>query len=128
LRYARAPLGVTDQGVQVSYGNNQLVYSIQAQNYQVKIAVTANGNSCTARIAFELQPNQPYYHYGRSPNGDPHQLTAMTAENIVCLVSPGDAIGEPQLAAATQTPASNAPAPSSSSSPVCHQDGWHAAS
>jgi hypothetical protein len=52
----------------------------------------------------------------------------MTAENIVCLVSPGDAIGEPQLAAATQTPASNAPAPSSSSSPVCHQDGWHAAS
>jgi len=32
------------------------------------------------------------------------------------------------MAAATQTPASDAPAASSSPSPVCHQDAWHAAS
>ena len=128
LRYSRAPPGVTDQGIQVSYGNNQLLYSIPGPNYRVKITIGATGSSCTARVVFELQPNQPYYLFGRSSNGDPYKLSAMTGENVVCLVSPGDAIGEPQMAAATQTPASDAPAASSSPSPVCHQDAWHAAS
>jgi hypothetical protein len=128
LRYSRAPPGVTDQGIQVSYGNNQLLYSIPGPNYQVKITIGATGSSCTARVVFELQPNQQYYLFGRSSNGDPYKLSAMTGENVVCLVSPGDAIGEPQMAAATQTPASNAPAASSSPSPACHQDAWHAAS
>jgi hypothetical protein len=128
LRYSRAPPGVTDQGIQVSYGNNQLLYSIPGPNYQVKITIGATGSSCTARVVFELRPNQQYYLFGRSSNGDPYKLSAMTGENVVCLVSPGDAIGEPQIAATAQTAASDAPAASSSPSPVCHQDAWHAAS
>src|SRR6202030_1201964 len=33
LRYSHAPLATTDQGVQVNYANNQLVYSIPGPNY-----------------------------------------------------------------------------------------------
>jgi Caspase domain len=130
LRYARAPLGVVDRGIQVSYGNNELLYSIQARNYQIKVAVTAAGNSCTAKIAFQLEPNQPYYLFGASPSADPHKLRSMTAENIVCLVSPGNVIGEPQVASTTTTPPNNVAAPPNPLSPypVCRQDAWQASS
>jgi Caspase domain len=133
LRYARAPLAGVDQGIQVTYADNQLLYIIPASNYRVKVSVIANGNSCTASVAFELQPGQQYYTFGRSPNGDPYKLSAMAAENIVCLVSPGDAIGERPVAIATQIPPNNpganaGTAPSSSTQAVCHQDGWQASS
>jgi Caspase domain len=141
LRYARAPLGGVDQGVQVTYSDNRLQYMIPAPNYRVKVAVTANGNSCTASLSFELQPNQPYYLFGRTPNGDPYKISSMTAENVACSVSPGDAIGEP-VATAAQTPpagpatAAAAPASSPTNSatvspppqPGCHQDAWQASS
>jgi hypothetical protein len=52
----------------------------------------------------------------------------MTGESIVCLVSPGDAIGEPQVAPAAQQAPNNAAAPSSPPQPVCHQEAWKAAS
>ena len=125
LRQARTPLGGTDQGVQVVYENNQLVYGIQARNYRVKIAITTNGTSCTGSVAFERQPDQPYYLYGRSPNGDPFRLSAMTAQYIVCSVVPGDAIDEPQVASAAQPPPNNSAAAPQQG---CKQDDWHAAS
>ena len=131
LRYARAPLGMVDKEIQVTYSDNHLLFTIQARNYQVKVAVTANGNSCNAGVVFELQPDQQYYLYGRSPNGDPYKLRAMAAENIVCSVVPRDAIGEPTVAAATQTPTNNSNggnAASPSPQPVCQQDAWKAAS
>jgi Caspase domain len=141
LRYARAPLGGIDQGVQVNYSDSHLLYTIPARNYLVKVAVIANGNSCTGSVTFELQPNQPYYLFGRSANGDPYKISAMAAENIACSVSPGDAIGEP-VATAAQTPpgnaagpatpaataATNAAAASPPTQPVCHQDAWQASS
>jgi uncharacterized caspase-like protein len=93
LRYARAPIGAADRGVQVSYGNNQLIYVIPGPNYRVKVTATAVGNSCTATAEFELNPDQAYYLFGRAPTGQPYKLKSMTGENVVCSVSAGDAVG-----------------------------------
>jgi hypothetical protein len=103
-RFANAALGAVDRGMQVNYGDNQLLLIIQSSNYRIKTAITAIGNSCSAEVFFELQPGQQTYNFRTNAAGEQVTMKALVPENVVCWVSPGNAVGEPPVASAQPAP------------------------
>ncbi len=115
-RYGSAALGGVDHGMQVTYGDGQLLLIIQVTDYRMKFAVTAIGNSCDATVNFELQPGKTFFDMRSISTGEPMTMRAVSADRVVCWVSPNDEVGPPPTpvaptAQAPQTPAAPAPAP-----------------
>lgn len=114
-RYGSAALGGVDHGMQVTYGNGQLLLIIQVTDYRMKFAMTAIGNSCNATVDFELQPGKTFFDMRSLSTGEPLTMRAVSADRVVCWVSPNDEVGPPPTpvaptAQAPQTPAAAAPA------------------
>lgn len=99
-RYASAPLGGVDKGMQVTYGDGQLLLIMQSNNYRIKFAITAIGNSCSAAINFELPPGKTLFEMRSLSTGEPLTMRAVSADRIVCWVSPSDEVGPPPAAVA----------------------------
>jgi hypothetical protein len=94
-RYASAQLGGVDKGMQVTYGSGQLLLIMQSNDYRVKFAVTAMGNSCTAAINFELLPGKTLFEMRSLSTGEPMTMRSVTADRVACWVSPNDEVGPP---------------------------------
>jgi uncharacterized caspase-like protein len=110
-RYSSAPLGGVDRGMQVTYGDGQLLLIMQASNYRVKFAVTAIGNSCSATVNFELQPGKTFFDMRSFSTGEPLTMRTVSADHVVCWVSPNDEVGPPPTPVAPSAQAPQAPAP-----------------
>jgi hypothetical protein len=112
-RYASAALGGVDHGMQVTYGDGQLLLIMQVTDYRVKFAVTAIGNACTATVDFELQPGKTFFDMRSLSTGDPLTMRAVSSDRVVCWVSSTDDVGPPPtpVAPTAQAPQAVAPAP-----------------
>ena len=115
-RYASAALGAVDHGMQVTYGDGQLLLIIQVTDYRMKFAVTAIGNSCTATVNFELQAGKTLFDMRSISTGEAMEMRAVSSDQVVCWVSPNDEVGPPPVppvpqAQGSQPPASSPPAP-----------------
>ncbi len=114
-RYASAALGSVDRGMQVTYGEGQVLLIMQVTDYRVKFAVTAIGNSCNATVNFELQSGKTFFDMRSLSTGEPLTMRSVSADRVVCWVSPNDEVGPPPTpvaptAQAPQTSATPAPA------------------
>ena len=108
-RYASAALGGVDRGMQVTYGDGQLLLIMQVTDYRVKFAVTAIGNSCAATVNFELQPGKTFFDMRSLSTGEPLTMRTVTADHVVCWVSPNDEVGPPPTPVAPSAQAPQAP-------------------
>jgi hypothetical protein len=123
-RYASAALGGVEKGMQVTYGDGQLLLIMQVTDYRVKFAVTAIGNACSAMINFELQPGKTLFEMRSLSTGEAMTMRAVSADRVVCWVSSGDEVGPPPapVAPTAQAPqAAPAPAPTSSGAPAANK-------
>jgi hypothetical protein len=117
-RYGSAALGGVDHGMQVTYGDGQLLLIMQATDYRVKFAVTAIGNSCTATVNHELQPGKTFYEMRSLSTGEAMLMRAVSSDRVVCWVSSSDEVGPPPAPAAPTAQAPQAASPSAAPIPA----------
>jgi len=122
-RYSSAALGSVDHGMQVTYGDGQLLLIMQVTDYRVKFAVTAIGNACTATINFELQPGKTLFEMRSISTGEAMLMRAVSSDRVVCWVSPTDDVGPPPAPATASAPqaapaATNLPPPPAAALPA----------
>jgi hypothetical protein len=67
-------------------GANQLVNVTDYYSYKRAIQVTVSGNSCTAKIGYDLKPGQHDYQYNRLMNGERATARSVTATGISCSI------------------------------------------
>jgi uncharacterized caspase-like protein len=102
-RYASAPPGGVDQGIQVSYDGTQFLLIFQAPDHRVKVTITPSGNTCAATVAYELMPGKTTYTFQSAATGELVTLSSKTANHIVCWLTSTDEVGAPPVAAAQPT-------------------------
>ena len=110
-RYASAALGGVDHGMQVTYGDGQLLLIMQVTDYRIKFAVTAIGNSCSATVNFELQPGKTFFEMRSVSTGEAMLMRAVTSDRVVCWVSSTDEVGPPPAPVAQRRRRQQAVAP-----------------
>ncbi len=97
---ARAALGGVNNGVQVTYGDGQILMTVVVgASHRIKVAITGVGNSCTAQVDYELQPSRTQFELRHTITNEPMFISDMVAEEVACWVSPFDEVGQPPAAA-----------------------------
>lgn len=98
-RFAQSPLGDIDRGIQVTYADGKLTQTVLTSSFRLKTSVTARGNACQASIGYELLPGKDRFDL-RNLQGELMNVRAITAENIGCKASKGNAVGPVPTASA----------------------------
>jgi Caspase domain len=118
-RYASAAPGAVNNGMQVDYDGHQFLLIVQAPDHRVLVTFTPNGNTCSASISYALMEGKTFYTFRSTATGDLVLMRKLSADRVVCWISPTDEVGEPPVASvqpAAATPPSS-PAPSTDTSP-----------
>ena len=104
-RYAIGPLGDINRGVQVQYAGGKLQETAIAGSHRLKVAMTSSGTACQAEASYELMPGHDHFEM-KNADGQPVNISALTAQRVACRVTMGEAMGAPPEAAGAD--ASNA--------------------
>jgi hypothetical protein len=67
-------------------GPDQLVNVTDYYSYKRAIQVTVSGNSCTAKVGYDLKPGQHDYQYNRLTNGERATARSVTATGVSCSI------------------------------------------
>jgi hypothetical protein len=97
-RYAIAPLGDINRGVQVQYSGGKLQQTAIAGSHSIKVAMTSSGTACQAEVTYDLMPGHDHFEM-RNADGQPVSISALSAERVACRVTMGEAMGPPPEAA-----------------------------
>lgn len=93
-RYAIGPLGDINRGVQVEYAGGKLQQTAIAGTHRLKIALTSSGAACQADVSYDLMPGKDHFEM-RNAEGQPVNISALSAERVACRVTMGEAMGAP---------------------------------
>ena len=93
-RYAIGPLGDINRGVQVEYAGGKLLQTANAGSHRLKVAMTSSGTACQAQVSYDLMPGKDHFEL-RNADGQPVNISALTAEQVACRVTMGEAMGTP---------------------------------
>ena len=93
-RYAIGPLGDINRGVQVEYAGGKLQQTAIAGTHRIKVALTSSGTACQANVSYDLMPGKDHFEM-RNADGQPVNISALSAERVACRVTMGEAMGTP---------------------------------
>jgi hypothetical protein len=99
-RYASAPLGGVDNGIQVSYDGHQLLLILQAPDHRVNVTIIPSANTCSATVVYELMAGKALYEFRSNATGTQVMMRSLNADHVVCWLTSTDDVGAPPVAAA----------------------------
>ena len=97
-RYAIGPLGDINRGVQVQYTGGKLQETAIAGSHRIKVAMTSSGTACQAEVSYELMPGHDHFEM-KNADGQPVNISALSAQRVACRITMGEAMGSPPEAA-----------------------------